>query len=140
MTMVARASQISENHSGPLDAECGGDGIDHPVAVDEDEAPGQGADDGRHHQWQGNDGAENFAAFETAMEGECHGKADDRLQHKARRDKAERVPEGGLKIRRGRNAGIVVQALEVGRATKGRVGTIEAEPKGPAHGIEHGQA
>ena len=64
-------------------AEHAGDRVDHPVAVDEDEAPGECADDRRHHQRQCDDGAEDLAAAQAAMERERDGEADDRLEDEA---------------------------------------------------------
>ena len=46
-------------------AECAGDGVDHPVAVDEDETPGERAHHRRHHQRQGDDRAEELAAAQA---------------------------------------------------------------------------
>ena len=98
MTMVARASQTSANQSGPAPPKLAGKRVDHPVAVDEDEAPGQRADHRSDHQRQRDDGAEDPAAPQAAMERERHREAERGLEQEARQRQAERVDERRLKL------------------------------------------
>ena len=120
MTIEARASQTSANHSGPLAPKSAGDRVDHAVAVDEDEAPGERADDRRDHQRQRDDGAEDLAAAKPAMQRQRDREAEDGFEDEARRDEAERLPERRLELARAGDARVVVEALEVGRAAHAR--------------------
>ena len=79
-------------------AEQAGDRVDHAVAVDEDEAPGECADHRRDHQRQGDDGAEDPAAPQAAMERQRDGQPDDGFENEACGDEAERLPERGLEV------------------------------------------
>ena len=124
----------------PGAAEVAGERVDQPVAVDEDEAPGQRADHRGDHQRQRHDGAEDPAAPEAAVERERHRQTERRLEQEARQRQAERVDERRLKLARTADAEVVVEPAEVRRAAQGGVGAVEAQPQRPADRVEHRDA
>ena len=140
MTIVARASQTLANQSGPSPPKCWAIGVDHPVAVDEHEAPGERADHRRHHQRQRDDGAEEARAAQGARwSASATVRPSTASRTKLARDDARVCARAVEEVRVGGDPDVVVEADEIRRAAERGLARIEAEPDRPADRVEHGR-
>ena len=101
-------------------AERAGDRVDHPVAVDEDEPPGERADDGATISGSATIALNSLLPRKPAMQRQRHREPEDGFEHEACEHDLQRLPERRLELGRAGDPDVVAEPLEVGRRRSSR--------------------